>query len=56
MVVSKHISLDDDSVEKMKPFVEKHDGNFSAALKEVINQAGKSVLPYNSSAIDSSYL
>ncbi len=53
MVVTKHISLDDDSIDKMKPYVEKHNGNFSAALKEIISLAGKSGLPYNSSAIDS---
>ncbi len=56
MTITKHISLDDDSFEKMKPFVEKHNGNFSAALKEIIDQAGKSVLPDNSSAIDVTYL
>src|SRR3990170_5016471 len=52
MVVTKHISLDEESFGKMKPYVEKHDGNFSAALKEIISQAGKSGLPPNSSAID----
>src|SRR3989304_59232 len=52
MVVTKHISLDEESFGKMKPYVEKHHGNFSAALKEIISQAGKSGLPPNSSAID----
>lgn len=54
MIVTKHISLDKDCVEKMKPYVEKHQGNFSAAMREIIEKAGKSGLPFNSSAIDNS--
>ncbi len=52
MVVTKHISLDKDCVEKMRPYVEKHEGNFSAAMREIIEKAGKSGLPYNSIALD----
>ncbi len=54
MIVTKHISLDKDCVEKMSPYVERHQGNFSAAMREIIDKAGKSGLPYNSSAIDNS--
>lgn len=54
MIVTKHISLDKDCIEKMSPCVEKHQGNFSAAMREIIERAGKSGLPYNSSAIDTS--
>jgi predicted hydrocarbon binding protein len=54
MIVTKHISLDKDCVEKMRPYVERHQGNFSAAMREIIDKAGKSGLPYNSSAIDNS--
>ncbi len=54
MIVTKHISLDKDCIEKMSPYVEKHQGNFSAAMREIIERAGKSGLPYNSSAIDTS--
>jgi len=54
MIVTKHISLDKDCVEKMRPYVEKHQGNFSAAMREIIDKAGKSGLPFNSSAIDNS--
>jgi predicted hydrocarbon binding protein len=54
MIVTKHISLDKDCIEKMSPYVEKHQGNFSAAMREIIDRAGKSGLPYNSSAIDTS--
>ncbi len=53
MIVTRHISLDSDCVEKMKPYVEKHKGNFSAAIREIIDQAGKSSYPSNSSVIDS---
>ncbi len=54
MVVTRHISLDNDCVEKMKPYVEKHRGSFSAAIREIINQAGKYNSPRNSTAIYSS--
>lgn len=54
MIVTKHISLDKDCIDKMNPYVEKHQGNFSAAMREIIERAGKSGLPYNSSALDSS--
>lgn len=54
MIVTKHISLDKDCVEKMRPYVERHQGNFSAAMREIIDKAGKSGLPLNSSAIDNS--
>ncbi len=54
MIVTKHISLDKDCVEKMSPYVEKHQGNFSAAMREIIEKAGKSGLPSNSSAVDNS--
>ncbi len=54
MIVTKHISLDKDCVEKMSPYVERHQGNFSAAMREIIEKAGKSGLPYNSSAMDNS--
>ncbi len=56
MIVTKHISLDKDCVEKMEPYVKRHSGNFSAAMREIIDRAGKSGLPYNSSAIDNSLL
>jgi predicted hydrocarbon binding protein len=54
MIVTKHISLDKDCVDKMSPYVEKHQGNFSAAMREIIERAGKSSFPNNSSTIDSS--
>jgi predicted hydrocarbon binding protein len=54
MIVTKHISLDKDCIEKMIPYVEKHQGNFSAAMREIIDRAGKSGLPYNSVAIETS--
>ncbi len=56
MTITRHISLDDDYVEKMMPYIEKHNGNFGAALKEMINLAGKYNHRSNSSAIDVSLL
>ncbi len=53
MIVTKHISIDKDCVDKLKPYVEKHHGNFSAAVREIIERAGKSGFPANSSALDS---
>ncbi len=56
MTLTRHISLDDDHIEKMKPFVEKHNGNFSNALREMINMAGKNSPRMNSFAIDTPLL
>lgn len=52
MTATRHISLDDAYIEKMKPYLEKHNGNFGAALREVINMAGKYSPRMNSSAMD----
>jgi predicted hydrocarbon binding protein len=54
--VLKHISLDDEHVEKMKPYMEKNGGNLCAAIKDIINLAGKHSLHQNSSAIDAGLL
>lgn len=56
MIVTRHISLDDAHVEQMKPYIEKYNGNFCAALREIINLAGKHSLHTNSSSIDMSLL
>jgi predicted hydrocarbon binding protein len=52
MIVTKHISIDKECVEKLKPQLERHNGNFSAAIRDIIDRNGKSVFPDNSSAID----
>lgn len=39
MVVRKHISIERKYVDKVKPFLTKHDGNFSAAIREIIDLA-----------------
>lgn len=54
MNITRHISLEDEYVEKLKPYVDKHDGNFGAAIRDMINQAGKYDIRINSSAIDHS--
>lgn len=54
MIVTRHVSLDNDCIDKMEPYVEKNKGNFSAAIREIIDRAGKYGSLKNSSAIDSS--
>ena len=54
MSVSRHISIDDEYLKKMEPYMEKHSGNMGAALRDMINQAGKFNPCINSSAVDSS--
>ncbi|VVB86339.1 Uncharacterised protein [uncultured archaeon] len=56
MIVTRHISLDNDCIDKMQPYVQKHNGNFSAAVREIIDRAGKYSSLRNSSTIDSSLL
>jgi hypothetical protein len=54
MIVTKHVSLDEDSIKKMQPYEEKHNGNFSATIREIIERAGKYSIPNNSTTIDNS--
>lgn len=39
MIKTKHISLDDDCIKMVAPYVFKHGGNFSAAIREMIELA-----------------
>jgi predicted hydrocarbon binding protein len=55
MNVTRHISIDDEYIEKLKPYMEKHSGNLGAAIKEMIILAGKYSPRGNSSAIDVSF-
>lgn len=52
MIVTRHISLDNDCIEKMQPYVDKHKGNFSAAVREIIDRASNFKLRTNSQVID----
>jgi len=54
MSISRHISIDDEYLKKMEPYMDKHNGNMGAALRDMINQAGKYNPAMNSSAIDTS--
>lgn len=54
MIVTKHVSLDDECIKKMQPYEDKHNGNFSAAIREIIERTGKSCVPNNSTTIDNS--
>lgn len=53
MIHSKNISLDDECLKKMEPFVNKHNGNFSSAMREIICSAERT-LPERSMAMDES--
>ena len=54
MNITRHISLEDEYIEKFKPYVEKHSGNFGAAIRDMICHAEKYDTRINSSAIDQS--
>ncbi len=54
MNISRHISIDDEYIKKIEPYMEKHGGNMGAALRDMICQAGKFNPCINSSAVDSS--
>jgi|SRR3972149_525548 len=50
-MTTKNISLDNEYLNKLKPYIEKHNGNFSSAIREVIDKTEKIVVPDNSSCI-----
>ena len=52
MIVTRHISLDNECISKMEPYILRHNGNFSAAVRDIIDRAGKSAFPGNSCAMD----
>jgi len=56
MIVSKHISLDKDYIDKIQSCVERHDGNFSSAIREIIDNAERSGIPNNASVVDTPLL
>lgn len=51
MIKTKHISLDDDCIKKVEPYYFKHGGNFSAAIREMLERA-EETLPVNSIVVD----
>lgn len=52
MVITKHISLDEECIKKMAPYVERHKENFSLAIREIIKNAEGATIPKDASAID----
>lgn len=50
--VTRNISLDKESIEKLKPCLKKHKGNFSAAIRDVISHTTKSSSFRNLESID----
>lgn len=56
MTVSRHISIDDEHLEKIKPYLAKYNGNFGGALKELIDKGGLSHSNKKMQSIDSSLL
>lgn len=55
-VVTKHISLEKDYINRIQPYVERHNGNVSSAIREIIENAERSGLPENTSIIDNHLL
>jgi predicted hydrocarbon binding protein len=55
-MTTKNISLDNVYLNKLKPYIEKHNGNFSSAIREIIDKIEKSVVPDNSSCIYDPFL
>ena len=51
---SKNVSLDDECLKKMESLVNRHHGNFSAAVRELIDKSQRSTLPERAFAIDES--
>lgn len=50
-MTTKNISLDNEYLSKLKPYIDKHNGNFSSAIREIIDKTEKSVIPDNSSCV-----
>lgn len=55
-IVTKHISLEKDYINRIQPYVERHNGNISSAIREIIGNTERSGLPKNTSVIDSHLL
>jgi predicted hydrocarbon binding protein len=55
-MVTKNISLDNEHFNKLKPYIEKHNGNFSSAVREIIDKVEKSFIPENFSFIQDPFL
>lgn len=50
-MTTKNISLDNEYLNKLKPYIEKHSGNFSSTIREIIDKTGRSDVPDNSSCV-----
>ena len=55
-ITTRHISLENDYIKKIQPYVNRHNGNLSAAVREIIENAERSGLPKNTSIIDNHLL
>jgi len=54
-MISRHISIEEEYIDKIQHYLDRNNGNIGAAIKEVINQAEK-YNPYDTLAIDISLL
>ena len=54
MIKTKNISLDEECLRKIAPLVGRHEGNFSSAVRELIDKSQRCVLPEHAFAIDES--
>lgn len=51
-MVTKHVSLDENYIDKIQPYVERHSGNVSSTIRELIDKVEGSGIPNNVSGID----
>lgn len=54
--ITRHISLEDEYIDRLQPYVDKHSGNLAAAIRDLIKEAGKNENRGRSSAVDQSLL
>jgi predicted hydrocarbon binding protein len=50
-MTAKNISIDSEHLKKLQPYIDKHNGNFSSAIREIIDKTEKSIIPDNSSCV-----
>lgn len=54
--ITRHISLEDEYIDKLQPYVDKHSGNLAAAIRDLIKEAGKNEKRGRSSSVENSLL
>ncbi len=55
-MVTKHISLDESHINKIRPYVEKHNGNVSSAVRDIIDNIDRRTIINNKVGVDNHML